>query len=962
MEELLEHIDYGVFIVARSPGSQARLHFLFANTNCRQIFNFKDIAGLEPYQVLSLESAQRLIDHCDRALNLSQKVEYEEILKFPQSVNQGSKTTAIAIHLSPLLNSDPTNSADAVVKIVGTIHDLSHKRLAQLNRDMFACLVNDDSDAVIVVDREGVVRFVNHAAEILFNREARELEGEQFGLPIVTGERTEVDILRRDGLSTPAEMRVSETQGEDEIVYIVASLKDISVRKLAEESLRLRERALAASSNGILIVDAKQPDNPIIYANPSFERITGYKVQEVVGSNCRFLQGSDRDQEGLNTIRTALQKGQACYTTLRNYRKDGTLFWVELWISPVYNEAGELTNFIGIQNDITFRFLGEKARQESEEVLRTVLTAVKEGITFSDEQGKFIIFNQEMENLTGYSMIEANSCPSFVNLIHPQERELAANQIQKLRQSHTPVESEVRMQTKSGAIRNVLVCTSIVCHRDKIMYLSAYRDITERKQAEEKLYQTSERERLTEAIALRIRKSLDLTEILQNTVNEVREVLQSDRVLIYQFQDETEGKIVVESLANQSLGTLGIEVSDDCFSKDYLLQHPQGRITVINDVNDPHLDPCHIEFLKRFQVKANLVVPITYSDVVWGLLIAHQCHETRIWTDDEITLLMGLAEQVAIGIRQAELLQEVQILNTNLEKQVEERTSKLQAALAKEKELGEMKSRFVSMASHEFRTPLAIIQASSDLLKHYNHKLSDRKRIEKLDKIQLEVKNMTELLEDVLTIGKIELGKLQINPVPTDLTKFCQEAIEEFKSSMYALNSNPTNNLITNSVVANSESIINSESDLAYGADRIKFITESYSVSYNSCGGHKLANVLIDPKLLRQVILNLLSNGIKYTDRSPKEVIVKLRYDAHSFTLEFADRGIGIPTADQPKIFESFHRALNVGNIPGTGLGLAIAKASVELHGGKISVCSQVNIGTTITITIPYNLKLEAND
>jgi len=940
VEELLEHIDYGVFVIARSPQlqlqPQSKLHFLVANANCRQILNVKDLTGLEPYQVLPLESAQRLIDHCDRAVNLRQKVKYEEILKFPQSP-QAHKTVAIAIHLSPVIILDG-NPEGTVEKIIGTIHDLSHKRLAQLNRDIFDCLVNGDSDAVIVVDREGVVRFVNHAAEILFNREAKELEGEQFGLPIVTGERTEVDILRRDGQSTPAEMRVSETQGEDEIVYIVASLKDISVRKLAEESLRLRERALAASSNGILIVDTKQPDNPIIYVNPSFERITGYKAQEVVGRNCRFLQGGDRGQEGLNTIRTALQKGQACYTILRNYRKDGTLFWVELWISPVYNESGELTNFIGIQNDITSRFLGEKERQESEEVLRTVLTAVKEGITFSDEQGKFIIFNQEMENLTGYSIAEANSSPSFVNLIHPHDRQLAADQIQRLRQSHTPVESEVKIQTKSGAIKNVLVCTSVVCHRDKIMYLSAYRDITERKQAEEKLSQTAERERLTEAIALRIRKSINLTEILQNTVNEVREVLQSDRVLIYQFQDETEGKIVVESVLNQCLGTLDKEVNDDCFSKNYLLQYPQGRVMVINDVDEPHHDACHAEFLKRFQVKANLVVPITYSDMVWGLLIAHQCNDIRIWTNDEIILLVGLAEQVAIGIRQAELLQEVQILNTDLERQVEERTSKLQEALVKEKELGEMKSRFVSMASHEFRTPLAIIQASSDLLKHYNHKLSDQKRVEKLDKIQLEVKNMTELLEDVLTIGRIELGKLQINLVALDLEKFCQEVIEEFKSSINSIN--------PNSVNPNS---INSANN---SADQIKFSVQNYS-NQNQLE-HKPSNILVDPKLLRQVIINLLSNGIKYSADSPKEIMVKLRYDAISFTLEFADRGIGIPTEDQPRIFESFHRAPNVGNIPGTGLGLAIAKASVELHGGKIRVDSQVNIGTTITITIPY--------
>ncbi len=914
MEEFLEHIDYGIFVIAVSP----QLHFISANSNClhflnsqinSQILSSKGIRGLKPEEILPIESAQRLIKNCDRAICTEQKVEYEEILKFPE------QSIVISVHLSPYKNPE-----GKVEKIIGTIHDLSQNRLTKLNQEMFACLAGGDSDAVIIVDRDGIVRFVNHPAEILFNRDADELVGEQFGLPIVTGELTEVDVLRRDGHSTPAEMRVSETQGADKIVYIVASLKDISVRKLAEASLRLRDRALAASSNGILIVDAIQLDNPIIYVNPSFERITGYRANEVIGGNCRFLQGSDRTQEGLKIIREAIQKGQPCYTVLRNYRKDGTLFWVELWISPVHNELGELTNFIGIQNDITSRFLDEKERQESEEVLRTVLAAVKEGITFSDEQGKFIIFNREMEELTGYSLKEANACGNFINLIHPQDQGRAIAEIYKLHQFQSPIESEVKIWTKAGIVKNVLVSTSMVSHRDKTMYLSAYRDITERKKAEEKLRQTTERERLIGSIALRIRKFIDLTEILQNTVEEVREFLQSDRVLIYQFicqfAEEGEGKIVVESVQKEFLSTLDKEINDDCFTEDYLFNYPQGKVTVTNNTDDLNLDPCYTKFLKRFAVKANLVVPITSGERVWGLLIAHQCSETRIWKEDEINLLIELAEQVAIGIRQAELLNRVQTLNMDLERQVEERTSKLQQALAKEKELGEMKSRFVSMASHELRTPLAIIQASSDLLKHYNHKLSDQKRLEKLDKIQLEVRNMTELLEDVLTIGKIELGKLRINRIPLDVEMFCQECIEEFNSAISP-------------------------------SDRIKFKTQNR-------GGGKPVSTLIDPKLLRQVIINFLSNGIKYSATSPKEVNVNLLYDAESFDLEFIDHGIGIPREDQDRIFESFHRAHNVGNIPGTGLGLAIAKASVEMHKGKIKLVSEVNVGTTVTITIPY--------
>ncbi len=127
--------------------------------------------------------------------------------------------------------------------------------------------------------------------------------------------------------------------------------------------LRLLYRAIAASSNGITISDPNQPDNPLIYSNESFLRITGYRADEVIGRNCRFLQGQDRDQAELDKLREAIQESRECKVVLRNYKKDGTLFWNELSISPVYDEARRLTNYIGVQNDITERKRAEEERE-----------------------------------------------------------------------------------------------------------------------------------------------------------------------------------------------------------------------------------------------------------------------------------------------------------------------------------------------------------------------------------------------------------------------------------------------------------------------------------------------------------------------------------------------------------------------------------------------------------------------
>jgi len=130
------------------------------------------------------------------------------------------------------------------------------------------------------------------------------------------------------------------------------------------DRLRLLERAVTASTNSIVISDPNQPDYPLVYVNPAFERTTGYAAEEVLGRNCRFLQDEDRDQPALGELRTAVREGRHCTVVLRNYRKDGTLFWNELSIYPVHDEEGCVTSFVGVQNDITERIRAEETLSE----------------------------------------------------------------------------------------------------------------------------------------------------------------------------------------------------------------------------------------------------------------------------------------------------------------------------------------------------------------------------------------------------------------------------------------------------------------------------------------------------------------------------------------------------------------------------------------------------------------------
>ena len=185
-------------------------------------------------------------------------------------------------------------------------------------------------------------------------------------------------------------------------------------------------------------------------------------------------------------------------------------------------------------------------------------------------------------------------------------------------------------------------------------------------------------DKLVAAIALRIRQSLELDLILKQTVKEVRKFLETDRVLVYRFEPDWSGLIVVESVGNSWKTVLGSRIHDPCFTPSHIQKYKQGRVQVVADIFNSSLTPCHIEMLASFEVKANLVVPIIAEHKLWGLLIAQHCQSPRKWNLSEVELLKQLTTQVGIAVQQAELYQKVQSLNDYLELKVQKRTAKLE--------------------------------------------------------------------------------------------------------------------------------------------------------------------------------------------------------------------------------------------------------------------------------------------
>jgi len=236
----------------------------------------------------------------------------------------------------------------------------------------------------------------------------------------------------------------------------------------------------------------------------------------------------------------------------------------------------------------------------------------------------------------------------------------------------------------------------------------------------------------------------------------------------------------------------------------------------------------------------------------------------------------------------------------------------MRRALEKQRELAELKSRFVSMTSHEFRTPLAAIQSSAELLRDYSQRLPADERAELLGMIATSVRRMGGMLDNVLAIGRADAERLEFNPQPVDLAVFCAALVEEARRA--------------------AEGPASAEVRLRIEGDGIR--------------------VRADEKLLRHILGNLLGNALKY---SPGGGVVRFDVARRGAAVEFAvaDSGIGIPAEDLPHLFEPFHRARNIGSIAGTGLGLAIVKRCVDLHGGTIAVESRVGAGTRAVVTLP---------
>ncbi len=700
-----------------------------------------------------------------------------------------------------------------------------------------------------------------------------------------------------------------------EVKEVICTFSNITEHKHTEEALRQSEannRALLDAIPDLILrignegtyIDVKPPTNFSMLL--PWQEALGKREEEVLPPDLAKLRLAAREA-ALKTRQTQfleyeiIRQGEVCYEEAR----------------VVVSGKDEV---LVIVRDVTDRKRTEVALQESENRYRSVVNNIREIIFQTDLEGHWTFLNPAWTSIMGFSLSESlGTC--YLDYVHPSDRDSIPTLFLPLvHQEEEYCRHEIRCLTKSGEIRwlEVYACGELDCNNQVIAITGVLNDITERKHVEQTLHCQNQRAQLLAAMTLRIRQSLDLDEILNTTVAEVRQFLHTDRVLIYRFAPNWDGMTVVESVEPGCIPALGTLVQDTCFRNGGWQKYQQGSTLAIEDIDQADLSPCHRALMQKFQVKANLVVPIIQSQnsvgesKLWGLLIAHQCSAPRQWRPFEQEFLKQLADQVGIAIAQAYLLDQ----EKHQREQLAQRNQELERARQQAERASQMKSTFLATMSHEIRTPMNGVLGMTSLLLDTQLNAEQRDFVET---IRCSGETLLTLINQILDFSKLEAGEMELETLEFDLNTCIEEVADLVAATAHAKG--------------------------------LELATLVYRNLPTRLKG--------DVSRLRQVLTNLVSNAVKFTAQG--EVVIQAALKAETDTtatimFSVTDTGIGIPPEAQRKLFKPFSQvdASTTRRYGGTGLGLAISKQLVELMGGEIGVDSTEGKGARFWFTLTF--------
>ena len=654
------------------------------------------------------------------------------------------------------------------------------------------------------------------------------------------------------------------------VPVIERELRDAEIIRSKHESDRAlkesQERYRLLAENIQDLVCLHKPDSTYLWVTPSSYKILGYQTEELVGRKHVELVHPEDLKPQIEALFQGKEWNREERFSYRMVTKNGEHICVETMLEPIY-EDGVLNRIVSTSRDVTKQKRAYDLLTESEARYHGVIESIAEGLILYDDKGNIVTYNKSAVKILGLKASHAEAVQ--------EELSQRFRYFKPSMEAFSPDEFPSRITLKTAR-----PCSQVI---------------------------------------MGVR---DQTEITWLSINSQPFLQPNKRIgVVVSFSDITEQKVYEDRLTSvaRELTTLIDTANAPIFGIDW-----NGRINEWNQVTAKITGYSKAEVLGKKLIDEFILdgYKVSVTDLLKSALRGKEVtnYELPIFTrtGKVVTMLFNAAPRrnldaeiigvIGVGQNITELIE----YRERLEMKVAERTKELNEALLKEKELVALKSKFVSMASHEFRTPLSTITFATNYIKRYKTRLSFEEMEKKLDKIEEQVGHMTYLLDDVLLIGKSESGKIKLNKTDIDIQDFCKKIIEE--------------------------------------------------VTHSTKGTHKILpsiaaekrEISIDEKLLRNILINLLTNAIKFSPDANK-VLLDVIYAHDMLTIQVKDWGMGIDKEDHEKIFEPFHRTNSAGPIQGTGLGLSIVKKAVELQHGTVEVTSELDKGTTFKIQIPVS-------